>query len=213
MADRLKSPENHLRTQQAREFLICQILEQAQMDNLPLSEVERKMLYFTETEKTLPDMLAVNDQFDREYDRSAYESKIAGLAQNAFERLRRESPDGERRWKRAIADLHKEDCYLLVMVEHGSRSVRPAYDRLKLWGTGFAIVGVVVGAAILAAKYSVDLDKYMPSKNTAFLLFWGIPASLAIILALLRLLLGKQRMDKLFVKVIESIFRRSSPEK
>jgi hypothetical protein len=213
MADRLKSSEKHLRAQQAKEFLISQILEQAQMDNVPLSEVERKMLFFTETEETLPDMLAVNDQFDRECDRSAYESKIAGLAEDTFERLRQESPDGERRWKQAISDLRKEDHYLLVMVDQASRSVRPAYDRLKLWGTGLAIAGAAVGAAILAAKYNVDLDKYMPSKDAAFLVFWGIPAILVIVLAVLRLLLGKQRIDRMFARLTESVFGRTSPEK
>jgi hypothetical protein len=73
MVDRLKSSERHLRAQQAKEFLISQVVEEARKEDVPLSEVERKMLFFTETQETLPDMSDVNDQFEREYDSSAYE--------------------------------------------------------------------------------------------------------------------------------------------
>lgn len=86
--DRLKSSERHLRVQQAKEFLISQVVEEARKEDVPLSEVERKMLFFTETQETLPDMSDVNDQFEREYDSSTYEKKIASLLRNAFERNR-----------------------------------------------------------------------------------------------------------------------------
>ena len=54
--------------QEAKEYLIAQIVEEAQRENVELSELERKMLYFTESQETLPDILEVNDQFEQEYD-------------------------------------------------------------------------------------------------------------------------------------------------
>ena len=54
--------ERRVRAQRAKEFLISQIVEEAQRENVPLSEVERKMLYFTETEETLPDIYEVSAQ-------------------------------------------------------------------------------------------------------------------------------------------------------
>ena len=66
MVDRDKSSAKHLRAQQAKEFLISQIIEQARRENVSLSEVEQKMLYFTEAEETLPDIYEVNEQFERE---------------------------------------------------------------------------------------------------------------------------------------------------
>lgn len=213
MVDRFKSSEKHLRAQQAKEYLISQIVEEAQRENMPLSEVERKMLYFTETEETLPDMSDVNDQFERECDSSAYEEKIARLLHKAFERTRRETPEGDHRWRQAVADLRKEDHYLLVMVDQASRSVRSPGDRLKLWSTGFAIVGVLTGVGFLAARYNVDLDKYFPSKETASFIIWGTAACLAILYGALWLVLGKQRLDRLFVKVVERVFAPSSREK
>ncbi len=64
---------------EAKEFLISRILAEAQREEVPLSEVERKMLYFTESGWTLPDMAAVSEEFDSEYDQSKYEKKIASL--------------------------------------------------------------------------------------------------------------------------------------
>ena len=212
MAGRLKSSERRLRAQQAKEFLISQVVEQAQMDNVPLSDVERKMLYFTETEETPPDMPDVNDEFEREYDSVTYEKKIAGLLRNAFKR-NRESPDSEYRWKQAIAALRNEDHYLLVMVDQAALSARPPGDRIKLWSTGFAIVGLIAGASLVAARYDVDLDKYFPSRSTLSFVIWGIVAVFAIVYGALWLLLGKQRMDKLFVIVVERVFASTSREK
>ncbi len=136
-----KSSERHLRTQQAKAFLISQVVEEAERENVSLSEVERKMLYFTEAEESLPDIYEVNDQFEREYDSSAYEKKIAGLLRSAFRRNRQESPEGENRWKQAIADLRKEDHYLLVMVD---QSLQPS--EAMAWGLG---LGIGVGISIV----------------------------------------------------------------
>lgn len=62
---------------EAKEFLVSRIAEEAQQEAVPLSEVERKMLYFSETAWTLPDIMDVSDEFDRTYDQGEYEKKIA----------------------------------------------------------------------------------------------------------------------------------------
>jgi hypothetical protein len=72
----------------AKEFLVGRIAAEAAREGAPLSEVERKMLYFSETGWTLPDMMQVNEEFDRNYDQNEYEQKIAGLIRN-FERRTR----------------------------------------------------------------------------------------------------------------------------
>ena len=53
---------------EAKESLALRIAEQAQRDHVQLSEVEQKMLYFSETDWTLPDMTEVSEEFDRDYD-------------------------------------------------------------------------------------------------------------------------------------------------
>lgn len=154
MVDRAQATERRVRAQRAKEFLIAQVVEEAQRENEPLSEVERKMLYFTETEATLPDIYEVNAQFDSAYDSVEYEKKIAGLLRTAFQRNRKESVESERRWKHAVADLRKEDHYLLVMVD---QSLQPASD---FWIV--AIGSIALSASLLAA---ISLWHYLDDKG------------------------------------------------
>jgi hypothetical protein len=65
--------------QDAKEFLIGQIVPQAQLDGVGLAAVERKMLYFSEGHWTLPDIMEVNEEFERDYVQEEYEEKIASL--------------------------------------------------------------------------------------------------------------------------------------
>ncbi len=68
--------------QEAKEFLIAKIVAEAARQ-YRLSEVERKMLYFTETGWALPDIMNVSEDFDRDYDQDEYEQKIAKLVARA----------------------------------------------------------------------------------------------------------------------------------
>lgn len=49
---------------EAKEFLVSKIVEQAQHEEVPLSDIERKMLYFSETDCSLPNTGAVSEEFD-----------------------------------------------------------------------------------------------------------------------------------------------------
>ena len=59
----------------AMDFLVSAITAEAELQGMPLLPVERKMLWFSETVPTLPDIMHVNDVFDREYDQTEYEKK------------------------------------------------------------------------------------------------------------------------------------------
>ncbi len=51
----------------AKEYMVRRILAQAKQDGVPLSDVERDMLYFSETDWTLPNMMAISQDFDQNY--------------------------------------------------------------------------------------------------------------------------------------------------
>ena len=156
MMDSAKSTEKRLRAQQAKEFLISQIVEEARRENVSLSEVERKMLYFTETEKTLPNIYEINDQFEREYDASEYEKKIAGLLRIAYRRICHDSPDGKMRWRRAVAHL-KGDHYLRVMVNQASEPDVVWWMPI-LWGMGISVVVFI----LIVIEVSLDQRGLIP---------------------------------------------------
>jgi uncharacterized protein YlbG (UPF0298 family) len=101
----------------ALDFITSRIAEEAQREGVALSDVERKMLYFSETAWTLPDIWDVSDKFDRDYDQDLYERKLSGLIKNAVNRARSShDPEEYKAWADAVRHLSKEDRYLLVMV-------------------------------------------------------------------------------------------------
>jgi hypothetical protein len=82
----------------AKEFLVSRILEEAQREGVPLSDIERKMLYFSETGWTLPDIMDVSDQFDQEYDQDTYEKKVSALVRRLTKRVRKDNREEYDSW-------------------------------------------------------------------------------------------------------------------
>jgi hypothetical protein len=100
----------------AKEFLISRVIQEAAVEQVDLSDVERKMLYFTEVHAPIPDIYETNAEFERNYNSYEYEAKVASLLKNARDRDRNESSSREQGWKDALDALKKEDHYILVMV-------------------------------------------------------------------------------------------------
>ena len=134
----------------AKEFLISRIVTEAQREGVPLSEIERKMLYFSETEVTLPDAMDVSDTFDRDYDEAEYEKKIGLLVRNFCADSRKNNRDDFRTWTEAVRILRREDHYLLVLIdaaETSSSSSNASF--LKLVAIGFVMACVALAVIYL----------------------------------------------------------------
>ena len=125
---------------EAMEFLVSRIAAEAQRENVSLSEIERKMLYFSETGWTLPDIMEVNDEFDRTYDQTKYERKISHLIRNETKRLRRENPEELASWISAARKLKTEDHYLSMMIDAGGVPTGSLSDK---WKTTILVVIVI----------------------------------------------------------------------
>jgi hypothetical protein len=94
---------------EAKEFLIARILSQAEHDGVPLSEVERKMLYFSEKGWVPPDMATANEEFERYYNQPDFERKMATVIRSV--RASRQDGKDERNWESAVRTLRTEDHY------------------------------------------------------------------------------------------------------
>jgi len=123
---------------EAKEFLVSRIVEEARRENVPLSDVERKMLYFSETNWTLPDIASVSAAFDREYDQDKYEEKITGVIRSAAMHDRQQSAELYGEWWDAIRSLKKGDHYILVMIDgaklppcRGNRSSKERPEEMR----------------------------------------------------------------------------------
>jgi len=91
------------------------VIAEAELERVPLSDVEKKMLHFTEVHPSLPDIYDVYAEFERDYNSDEYERKVAELLKNARDNDRKQSADAEQPWKDALNALRAEDHYILVM--------------------------------------------------------------------------------------------------
>jgi hypothetical protein len=200
-----------MKTKQAKDFLVQQAAEQAARENIPLSEIEKKMMYFTESDATSCDNpVELNDEFEAQYDTAEYEAKISRLLHNAYKRLKVEDPERARDWDQSTRILRTGDHYLLVLLDLRAPNEHlgdlkpptghPVRDSLKLLGLGVLVAMGVVVAALLAAEYNLNLDRFRkhlpaPSPRLAIVIYLG----------LLLLALGGFR---LFNRVLGAWFRR-----
>ena len=150
-----------MRVLQAKDFLVQQTTEQAALENVPLSDLEKRMMYFTEVDECPEDPIALNEAFEAEYDTDEYEAKISKLMHHVHKRIKKDNPEAARQWKEAIRELSKGDHYILILSGESFSDVqmprmeRPPYDRLKLLLAGLLLVGILMSVMFLAAHYGI----------------------------------------------------------
>ena len=94
----------------AKDFLVERVVAQAQRDGVPLSEAERKMMYYSVEERRVADDVA--DQFpDGDPD---YERKISSLLEHSYKHEQDKDSFGQ-----AFNTLSEGDHYLTVMAPTG----------------------------------------------------------------------------------------------
>jgi hypothetical protein len=121
---------------EAKDFLVQEIATEAQAEGIPLSNLERRILYFTESDDAIEDPATLNEQFTAQYGAAEYERKISRLVARAYRRLKRESPAKLSLWNDALRVLRKSDHYILVFCKQPNPS--------KPWGSWkFPILGAL----------------------------------------------------------------------
>jgi hypothetical protein len=158
-----------MRVREAKDFLVQQTAEQAALENLPLSGLEKRMMYFTETGECPEDPIALNDAFEAEYDARTYEKKISLLMAQAYRRIKRESPEKLRLWNDAFRALGRGDHYILLFWRQNvfSRSPRmwPTYllGALAIAGLGLVLHFFFGNRGSLRRAGQAPVDKYIPT--------------------------------------------------
>ena len=145
----------------AKKFLVNRILEQAQREDVPLSDIEIRMLGFAEDSANAKDMEAAA-VFERDYNDEEYEAKVAELLGRAY---KRDKEGGEEAgWNEALADLAGEDIYLLVMLKRAGIETSNPFSYLLDWRliSGLLPACIVVAAAAVLA-FSPFGSKLVPN--------------------------------------------------
>ncbi len=86
-----------MRIREAKDFLVAQTAEQATLEGVPLSVLEKRMMYFTEGHGAIEDPATLNEEFEAQYDMAQYEKKISRLMGHAYKRIKNQNPEIVRR--------------------------------------------------------------------------------------------------------------------
>jgi hypothetical protein len=127
-----------MNVREAKDFLVDQAAQQAAIDGVPLSDLEKRTIYFTEWDDSGGDPIALNEEFEAQYNAEEYEPKIAELMRHAHARLK-ENSSSARTWDEAVAELNKGDHYLLVPLDRG-----PSKWQLLRAGSSAAVFGTTL---------------------------------------------------------------------
>lgn len=116
----------------AKDFLVTQTAEQAAIEGVQLSDLEKRMMYFTETGECPEDPVALNEEFEKEYENDEYETKVKKLLANAHRRLKEERSPAVEEWEESLKVLDQTDDYILILCDRsplarfGNREALPA---------------------------------------------------------------------------------------
>jgi len=140
--------------QSAKEFLVSKVLQQADEDGIMLSQLERRMLSFSEGTASADDIEAA-EQFDLEYDSDAYEAKIARLLRRAYQRDAKLGQ--EHLWHAAVRALRSEDWYIVVMLQQaGIKGAAGWHVAILCICTGIEIlIGLSYARGVISLRWAV----------------------------------------------------------
>jgi hypothetical protein len=138
--------------QNAKQFLIDRILDQAKFEDVPLTDIEIRMLKFTEATSGSKDLEAAAI-FDRDYDEDEYEKKIADLIRDAY--ARDKQAGDQEAWDSALVRVSGRDLYLNVMIGRSRVGTSPM-GSLRDWR--FFVYGAAPWALSFAAAVLVGFS-------------------------------------------------------
>lgn len=137
-------------------FLVSRIQEQSKVEGIALSDLETKMLRWSEVEPDGIHDLAVVEEFETQYDSDEYEAKISGLLRRAREADRQDGA-GKMVWDQVSEALARHDYYLIVMLDQSSHAKAESKrstlrDQLIYLAVGIGIVAVLVYMMIVGQR-------------------------------------------------------------
>ena len=135
----------------AKHFLISKVLSQAEKDGIRLSDLEKRMLNFSEGSASADDIEAA-ENFDSGYDSDAYEAKIARLLRSAY--LYDAKRGRRHQWQAALDALRNEDWYILVMLQQAGIKTGIGWQVSIL----FICVGLELLIGLSYARGTVSLE-------------------------------------------------------
>lgn len=107
---------------EAKQFFAQRVITQAEKEGVGLSEAERHMLSWFESDPEFKPDYELATRVDKEIPQDKYEAKIRGLLERAYRYDLEADPLAETRYREAYKTLKQGDHYILIMVKQALRS-------------------------------------------------------------------------------------------
>jgi hypothetical protein len=115
---------------EAKRFFVERVVKRARDEGVPLSDAERRMLSWSESDPEFTadpqNVVQLAEQLASEMSDEQYEEKIAGLLDRRFAEEVAADPGAKDAWQQALSVLGQGDHYIGIMID------RAVGDRLKL---------------------------------------------------------------------------------
>lgn len=116
---------------EATRYFADKVIQQAQIEGLRLSEDERQMLLWSESEPDSVADPALAERLAAEMSDSDYEAKIAGLVSRSFAKDIATDTQARGAWQQAWSTLKQGDHYLSIMIDQAvGKQLKPWW---KVW--------------------------------------------------------------------------------
>jgi hypothetical protein len=112
---------------EAKRFFADKVIQRARTESVPLSDAERRMLLWSESDPEFKVDPQLVEQLATEMSDAEYDMKVAGLLNRAFLADVTVDPQARDEWKLARLVLKQGDHYILVMIDQG------VGKKLKRW--------------------------------------------------------------------------------
>jgi hypothetical protein len=125
--ERVRQESNVFTSQrQAKRFFVDKIVTQATTEGTALSNAERQMLSFSESDPEFVVNPALIEKLEGEITDEDYEAKVAGLLERSLKRDVESDSKARDVYREAFTVLSQGDHYLLVMIDRALwRQLRP----------------------------------------------------------------------------------------
>ena len=112
---------------EAKRFFVDKVIQRARSEGVSLSDAERRMLLWSESDPASHADPRVIDRLASEMSDEQYEAKIGGLLERSFAADTAANPQTRDEWRDARSVLAQGDHYILVMIDLALRA------KLKRW--------------------------------------------------------------------------------
>ena len=142
---------------QAKRYFIDKIILQARQENIQLSEAEKYMLGWTETEEGFVINKQLLDRFNQETTNEKFEKKITGLLKHVYKSEANNDPASKETYRDAYRVLSAGYHYILVMIRSaiGTKLNNRFKDRLLLILAAIAVFFLILRIQYMLSYFGI----------------------------------------------------------